>query len=135
MKRKIIIFILVLCSLFLLHYLIKYNINHPVGKLSLDEIDSIRLNNEIYDVTRNESLIREFLAAYNKAKINRNQELYTTPDFVAVINLKNRESIRILDGDGIYCHMEYKDKSFTAYSPDLVKFLEDMASDTAGSDR
>lgn len=133
MRRNIIIIFLVLCAMFFLYYFLKYNIFHPVKRLSIDEINSIQLNNEIYDVSKNKPFIQDFLIAYNKAKLNKNQELNTTPDFTVIVNLKNGESIRILDGDTTYCYIEYKNKSVIAYSPNLVKFFENILADKGKS--
>lgn|GEM_PF-1796536 len=133
-RRNVIIIFLALCAMFSLYYFLKYNIFHPVKRLSIDEISSIQFNNEIYDVSKNKPFIQDFLIAYNRAKLNKNQELNTTPDFTVTVNLKNGESIRILDGDTTYSYIEYKNESVIAYSPDLIKFFENILANKGKSE-
>lgn len=123
-RRNLIIILMVLCTIFLTFYILKYNIYHPVKKLQIEEIGSIQIDNKIYDASKNTGFIHEFLAAYNKARLSKNQELDTTPDFTVIINLNNGETIKIFDGDNSYCYMVYKDKSVIANSPDLIMFFE-----------
>ena len=124
MRKKIFAVFLTLCVLFLLFHFLKYNVFHPVMRLSINEIGNIQVNNTTYDVSHHKPFIQEFLIAYNKAKRNKEQELGTTSDFTVIVNLTNGESIKIYDGDTVFCYMEYKNKSIIAYSPDLVKFIE-----------
>ncbi len=126
MRRKFLVTFFILCSLFLIYYFLRYNVFHPVMRLSINEINNIQLNNTTYDILNDKPFIQEFITAYNKAKLNKEQELSTTPDFTLIINLTNGEVIRIQDGDTTYCYIEYNNKSVIVYSPDLIKLIESI---------
>ncbi|WP_429144055.1 hypothetical protein [Anaerotaenia torta] len=102
----------------------RYHVIHPVIRLSINDIHNIQVYNETYNSSDDKAFIQEFLTAYNKAKLNKEQELGTTSDFVLIVNLTNGEFIKILDGDTTFCYMEYNGKSVVAYCPGLIKLIE-----------
>lgn len=138
MKRIMIAYVIVTILVSAFYVLEKNNVfyiikNHPIKKLTVSEIDYIEINGVIKNVetlTHNnpqDSLaILGFLSMYNKAKLHRNQELNTTPEFTINILLIDGNKIRILGGDTTYCYICYKDKEIIAYAPELVKYFENM---------
>lgn len=124
MRRKIIASFFILCTLFLIYLFFKYNVFHPVMRLSINDIQNIQVDGVTYNISDDKAFIQELLKAYNKAKLNKEQELGTTPDFILIINLKTGEFIKIYDGDTSYCFIEFNGKSVVTSCPDLVKLIE-----------
>ena len=106
------------------YYFVSKNVSvHP--RINVSEVQSITINNKIFETEFNNQSIEKFINIYNSAKsFKKNHD--TTPEYIIEIKLKSGNKINILGTSQGFHYVSDGENSYKISSTEMTYYLSDL---------
>ena len=122
MKKRFLCAVIIIVLFFIGYYIVINNTNAHL-KINVSDVQSLQINNKIFESVTSNKDIEKFVQIYNKAKVcNKSND--TTPAYIIVIELVNGEEINIEGTTQGFHYVSNDEKSYKISSADLTYYLK-----------
>lgn len=106
------------------YYIFSINVSvHP--RINVSEVQSVTINNKIFETEFNNNSIEKFIRIYNSAKsFKKNHD--TTPAYIVEIKLKSGNRINILGTSQGFHYVDDGENSYKISSAEMTYYLRDI---------
>jgi len=111
--------------IFLIGYYIVSNTFSEHSRINVGDVQSITINEVVFEGDENPKEIAEFMKIYNSAKVLR-KAYDTTPSYIIEIKLKNGKKIDMKGTTQGFHYVNDGEKTYKISSADMTYYLKNM---------
>ena len=124
MKKRVFGAFIGIIILIFVYYIFSINVSVH-SRINLSEVQSITINNKIFETEFNNNSIEKFINIYNSAKpFKKNHD--TTPAYIVEIKLKSGNRINILGTSQGFHYVNDGENSYKISSTEMTYYLSDL---------